>query len=188
MATSDTLLPEIVPVTINDVHLEVNGATTQFANEYLNTTSPSYDATLNRITLAYWPIDSNQVQLFLNSGAQGNDTSGDSQNFAVSGNIVTLYFTPEVGDVLHFHYMAYAGEGSAGDAFPGQRVFYNGTLAPAGWLFCDGVSSYAKADFPNAWLVATAHGLTESSTATHFVLKNFDYTINGVVQRQILKG
>lgn len=192
MATSDccydSTLPEITPVTINDVHLEVNGATTTFANEYITTASASYDTTYNRITLAYWPIDPSQVQLILNSGVQGQSTTSPGNNFSVSGNIVELLFTPAPTDLIHIHYMAYAGEGSAGDAFPGERVFYSGTLAPAGWLFCDGISSYAKADFPNAWLVANAQSLVDSSTATHFVLKNFDYTISGVVQRQIMKG
>lgn len=95
--------PEAVSdVNITQVTIEVDGTESGFVDEYFAST----DVVAGHITLSNTPINAAAVLLFLNSGAQGQNTVTPSNQFSVAADVVTLNFTPVAGDVLHFHYLA----------------------------------------------------------------------------------
>lgn len=175
--------PEVPDITINATTINVDGAEVAWFNEYFTTVSASYNSTSKTIQLAHWPVSAEAVQLSLNGVVQGEAASGDLKNFSVSGDIVTLYFTPLVTDDIHIQFYGYVSTSDTGDDEPvGTMRAYAGAVAPSGWLFMDGVTSHLIASFPALYSHANTNGLLLSSTATNFVLKQAytQFLIGGV--------
>ena len=174
--------PEAVStITVNQTTLTMNGALVGWRDEYFTTASPKYDATSKTITLTYMPVNPGSVLLSLNSGVQGQDTSGTAANFSVSGNIVSLNFTPAATDVIHVHYFGYSGELSSYESV-GFIKGYEGSVVPAGYLKMDGTTSHLIADYPELYAHGLANSLLLTYDATSFTLKEvkITYEVGGV--------
>jgi len=176
--------PEVPSITLIENTYYWDGAQIAWYNEYFTTASTGYNSTSKILTLAKYPVNPESVQLSLNGVVQGENSTGDLQNFSVSGNLVSLNFTPAATDAIHIHYPGFvtSSEDEGEDEPVGTMRAYAGTTAPPGWLFLDGTTSNAIASFPALYTHASANSLILSETATHFVLKEIktQMTVGGV--------
>lgn len=101
--------PEIVPVTINQTTITFDSDDMQVINDYFigSDFSDNGDGT-STVTLSDTPLDAEQIDVYLNGLAQGEDTSGTQANFTLSGADLTLAFVPTVSDKIHVKYWAAA--------------------------------------------------------------------------------
>lgn len=86
----------------------------------------------------------------------------NSASFPVDSGTQTyrIEFQDLVDEVLRL-----AEESGKGGTPPGGIIAYGGTVAPTGWLMCDG-ASYLRDDYPRLFAaIGTAHG---SADSTHF--------------------
>jgi len=183
--------PETPDITINNTYLQVSGTLLRWYNEYFTQGGAGHNTTSNTLTLAHMPVGNEAVQISYNGVVQGEAGTGPAANFAVSGNIVALEFdiAPSTG-LVHAHYMAYAASLEPIPAV-GTLQPYGGTLAPSGWVWADGTSSYTISDYPALYAFLSAHTMLLSETATEFVINSYTDLINkngvGVEQAMIIK-
>ena len=174
-------VPEAVSeVTVNETTITMDGAKLKWYDEYYTTVSAQYDSISKTLTLPHMPLSASAVQLVVNTGVQGQNTTGAAKNFSVSSNLVALFFTPDAADIIHVHYMAYeSNEIDIGDEPVGTMQGYSGTTAPTGWLLMDGTTSYLIADYPALYAFCVAAGGLILSTAggppvTSFILNDLN--------------
>lgn len=93
--------PETPDITINQTTLQWDTDEVRWYDEYFLGT----DVVAGTLTLAHTPVGNEAVQLYLNSGAQGEDTVGVQSNFSVVDTVITLNWTPAATDAIHVHYL-----------------------------------------------------------------------------------
>lgn len=111
MTTTNTYLnccPESVEVTVTQNITNVSTGAIEMYHDYFNGADVVDTGGVLTFTLGHAPLSSGQVNMALNSGVQGESTSGTQRNYTVTGSVVTLHFVPDATDVFHFWYLGLA--------------------------------------------------------------------------------
>lgn len=108
MSTVNTFLnccPESVAVTVNQTTVNIDGSATLSYHDYKTYANVVDTGGVYTIQLDHDPLSDDAVSMALNSAVQGEAAAGSQHNYSVSGDMVTLHFTPAATDVFHFWYI-----------------------------------------------------------------------------------
>lgn len=94
--------PEAVPtINVTQNTIAVDGTTSTFYNDYFL----GSDVVANQLTLTHIPVVPHAIQMSVNGVVQGENTTGVAKNFSIAADVVTLLFTPNAADSIHFWYL-----------------------------------------------------------------------------------
>lgn len=172
--------PDAPDITVNNTNVYIDGALANWRDEYFAGAAPT-------VTLAYIPY---QVGSIL--AIRGGIPQPYPSTWTIAGKVITPIPALAAGETFQVQYFAAGDVAVAIEVAVGTIMPWQTATAPSGWVFADGTTSRLKATYPNLWAYVNANSFVETSTATHFTVKdmfldNITVDGSGVVTPVVIK-